>query len=281
MNRAALVENFDRDGFIVVPDAYPNGLRQACLAAARRLLASNSTQGRDRGADNKDGFRGCLDLDPRFLPLITNPIVLDLVVELLSPNIHLLSTQLIALPSIPLTAVRSIRTPERPGWHRDLYGVSDDLGWFHTPRLSVKVAHYLSDLREDSGTTMFLPGSHLLAEPPVIPPGEINPPDALTPAVGTTDVVVFENRTWHAGGLNSSGAARIALMLQYGYRWLAPVDAPSAHLIWRDDLTPLERQLLGGTAGDHRPDGSYQRGYGALALQQQYSTSANDRRRGS
>jgi len=32
------------------------------------------------------------------------------------------------------------------------------------------------------------------------------------------DAVLFENRTWHASGINLSGRPRIALMLQYGYR---------------------------------------------------------------
>jgi hypothetical protein len=66
-----------------------------------------------------------------------------------------------------------------------------------------------------------------------------------------TDVVLFENRTWHAGGCNTSGRPRIALMIQYGYRWLAPVDDPAPDLLERSDLTDVQRQLLG--AADPQP----------------------------
>ncbi|TMR88392.1 hypothetical protein [Nonomuraea basaltis] len=124
---------------------------------------------------------------------------------LLSPNIHLLSAHLIALPS---GTPRTIRTPERPGWHRDMYGVTHDLG--------------------------------------------------------PCDVVLFENRTFHASGVNTSGQPRIAFMLQYGYRWLQPVDDPAPQLQHRADLDPITRQLLG--APDRNPDGSLAKGRGAAPL---------------
>ncbi|WP_248958401.1 phytanoyl-CoA dioxygenase family protein [Sphaerisporangium perillae] len=92
----------------------------------------------------------------------------------------------------------------------------------------------------DCGLTMFLPGSHLLPKQPAIAP-RANPPTATTPGLGPCDVVLFcsvlfENRTWHAGGINTSGRPRIAVMLQYGYRWLQPVDDPAPHLLQRTGL---------------------------------------------
>lgn len=47
---------------------------------------------------------------------------------------------------------------------------------------------------------------------------------ALTPDLGPGDVVLFENRTYHAGGVNRTARARLAVFLQYGFRWLNPVD---------------------------------------------------------
>lgn len=252
---------FERDGFAVIRDALDPELRERLLRAAETLLAGTLTCGRDRGGDGKDGFRGCLNLDRAFLPLLANPRTLPAVVRLLSPNIHLLSAHLIALPSGP---PRTIRIPERTGWHRDMYGVTADLGFDHTPRMAIKVAHYLTPVTPDCGLTMFLPGSHLLTEEPTIPVGAIDPPSAITPAINGTDAILFENRTWHTGGINLSGRPRIALMLQYGYRWLHPVDDPATDLQKDPTLTPIEQQLLG--LPDRNPDGSLAKGRGSVPL---------------
>lgn len=269
----AALDEFDRRGFVVIRDALDEELRSHLRQSAERLLASENTQGRDRGIDGKDGFRGCVALDEAFLRLLANPRVLPTVVALVSPNIHLLSSHLIALPSIPTHGQRSIRTPQRPGWHRDMYGVARDLGHKATPRMAIKCAYYVSDTTPDCGITRFLPGSHRLVESPVIPSGAIDPPGALTPDVGPNDAVLFENRTWHAGGINSSGRPRLAVMMQYGYRWLAGVDDPAPELLGRPELTDVERQLLGQP--DRNSNGSLAKGVGAAPLYRWW-TNASD-----
>ncbi|MEU1193062.1 phytanoyl-CoA dioxygenase family protein [Streptomyces sp. NPDC005859] len=257
----AILNAFDRDGYAVIRQAIDRTLRASLLNAAERLLAGDITCGRDQGGDGKDGFRGCLNLDRAFLPLLANPRTLPTIVGLLSPNLHLLSAHLIALPSGP---PRTIRTPERPGWHRDMYGVTGDLGFALTPRMAIKVAHYLTPITDDCGLTMFLPGSHLLTEEPGIPDGDADPVGALTPGLKDGDAVLFENRTWHASGINLSGRPRIALMLQYGYQWLHPVDDPATELLADPNLSPIERQLVG--MPDRNPDGSLAKGAGAAPL---------------
>ena len=261
-----LIDEFNQRGVAIIGDAIDAEQRAVLRRACQALLASDETRGRDRGADGKDGFRGCANLDPAFRPLIANARVLPTLVALLSPNIHLLSSHLIALPSVPAGGRRTIRTPERPGWHRDMYGVADDLGHHNVPRMAIKCAYYLTDLSADCGITRFLPGSHLLTEPPAIPPGAVDPPAAITPEIGPCDAVLFENRTWHAGGTNTSGTPRLALMLQYGFRWLAPVDDPAVEVLRGGDLSAVERQLLG--APDRAPDGSLAKGAGAAPLRE-------------
>ncbi|MGH4022431.1 MAG: phytanoyl-CoA dioxygenase family protein [Pseudonocardiaceae bacterium] len=264
---ATAVQEFDRHGYALIPNALSPSLRTSLRQAAEEMLSSTTTRGRDRGSDGKDGFRGCIALNPSaFLPLVANTRVLPTVVDLLSPNIHILSSHLIALPSISPGHPRSIRTPERPGWHRDMFGVTADLAEAHTPRMAIKCAYFLTDLTPDAGVTMFLPGSHRHTTRPDIPSDQIDPSGAITPPVSTTgtDAVLFENRTWHAGGVNTSGHPRIAIMIQYGYRWLAPVDDPVPELLELTDLTGIQRQLLG--AADRNPDGSLAKGRGAEPL---------------
>jgi ectoine hydroxylase-related dioxygenase (phytanoyl-CoA dioxygenase family) len=145
-----------------------------------------------------------------------------------------------------------------------MYGVTADLGFAHTPRMAIKVAHYLTPVTGDCGLTMFLPGSHLLTQEPGIPADAADPDGALTPDLQDGDAVLFENRTWHASGINLSGRPRIALMLQYGYRWLQPVDDPATDLLADPALSPIERQLVG--MPDRNPDGSLAKGAGAAPL---------------
>ncbi|MDT0318559.1 phytanoyl-CoA dioxygenase family protein [Streptomyces millisiae] len=256
---------FERDGYVILRDAITPRWREQAAGAAMRLLDSGRTAGRDRSADGKDGFRGIVAMDDTFLPLVANPAVLPTLVALLSTDLHLMSSNLIHLPSIPPGGQRTIRIPTRHGWHRDMSAATRDLGSETIPRLSIKAAYFLSDPAPDAGITMFVPGSHTRTGPVTVPEGAIDPPDALTPDIGPCDTVLFENRTWHAGGLNTSDHPRLAIMMQYGYRWLAPLDDPAPDLLQREELRDVERQLLG--APDRNPDGSVtQEGNGAKPL---------------
>lgn len=258
---------FDRDGYLVLRDAISPELREKVAAVSDRLLASDRTAGRDRSTDGKDGFRGVVAMDDTFLPLVANPAVLPTIVGLLSTNVHLMSSNLIYMPSIPPGGKRTIRVPERHGWHRDMAAATCDLGREKIPRLSIKAAYYLSDITPDAGITMVLPGSSNDTGPVVVPEGAIDPPGAVTPGLGPCDVLLFENRTWHAGGLNASGSPRLAVMMQYGYRWLAGLDDAAPHLLERPDLDDVERQLLG--TPDRNPDGSVtHEGAGSWALRE-------------
>ncbi|MFG6196892.1 phytanoyl-CoA dioxygenase family protein [Nonomuraea sp. JJY05] len=236
------------------------------MSAARRLLASTITRGRYRGGDGKDGFRGCIALDETFLPLLVNPAAAhrDRRAQPQHPPA-------VGPPDRPaLRHPAHHPHPKRGGRHRDMYGVTDDLSPAHTPRMAIKVAHYLTDLTPDCGLTMFLPGSHHATQPPTIDAGAIDPPGAITPDLGPCNVVLFENRTFHASGVNTSGQPRIAFMLQYGYPGLQPVDDPAPHLLHRADLDPITRQLLG--APDRNPDGSLAKGAGAAPLRRWWAT---------
>ncbi|AVH55592.1 MULTISPECIES: phytanoyl-CoA dioxygenase family protein [Streptomyces] len=260
-----VLDAFEREGFVVLRDVITPEWREQAAAAAMLLLASDRPLGRDRSVDGKDGFRGIVAMDDTFLPLVTNPKVLPTLVALLSANLHLMSSNLIYMPSIPPGDKRTIRVPERHGWHRDMSSATRDLGTDLVPRMSIKAAYFLSDLTPDAGVTMVLPGSHTDTGPVTVPAGAIDPPGAITPDVGPCDAFLFENRTWHAGGLNTSGHPRLAVMMQYGYRWLAPVDDPAPQLLDRGDLTDIEQQLLGRP--DRNPDGSVtHEGAGAAPL---------------
>lgn len=249
-----VLDAFERDGYVILRSVITHEWREQAATAAIRLLETDRLLGRDRSADGKDGFRGVVALDDAFLSLVAHHQVLPTLVALLGTNVHLMSSHLIALPATPPGHKRTIRVPERHGWHRDMGAATRDLGTTAMPRLAIKAAYFLSELTADAGITMLLPGSHTANGPVTVPPGGIDPPGAITPDLGPLDVLLFENRTWHAGGLNTSGHPRLAVMMQYGYRWLAPIDDLDRDLLERDDFTDVERQLLGHP--DRHPDGS-------------------------
>ena len=63
-------------------------------------------------------------------------------------------------------------------------------------------------------------------------------------------------------------------MMQYGYRWLAPVDDTYEQLLETEPLSDVHRQLLG--APDRAADGSAAKGSGSDPLRrwrQQYTGS--------
>ncbi|MFJ9908945.1 phytanoyl-CoA dioxygenase family protein [Streptomyces sp. NPDC101152] len=176
-----------------------------------------------------------------------------------------MSSNLIHIPSMPSGAPRTIRVPERHGWHRDMSTATRDLGVDSVRRMSIKAAYYLSELSPDAGVTMVVPGSHTDTGPVTVPAGAIDPPGAITPDVGSCDDMLFENRLWHAGGRNTSGHPRLAVMMQYGYRWLAAIDDPAPELLQREGISDIERQLLGQP--DRHLDGSIaHEGAGAAPL---------------
>jgi len=267
----AAVADFERCSYLVIADAITPELRATVLAAGENMLSSTVTRGRDRGADGKDGFRGCVALAPEaFLPLVANP-------GSCRSSLHC------SVPTskcCPPTSSRCLRSPSAGGEPSGRRSGQAGIGTCSaSPTTSAALPHHAwrSSTRTtsrtrhpNSGVTMFPPGSHRLTAPPPIAPNAVDPPGAVTASVCSagTDDVLFENRTWHAGGINTSGRPRLAVMIQYGYRWLASVDDPTPELLDRTGLSDVELQLLG--APDRNPDGSLAKGRGGEPLRRWY-----------
>ena len=244
---------FDRNGFLVLRGVLPELELTRVLEAAESLLASCRTQDREVqpgygriGDATWRAYRNCFSIAPQFRPLLTLPRILSAIVQLLSCNIHVISSQCVFRDSAPRESPRIYRTPMRPGWHRDLYGPGDDLGHAQLPRLAIKVLFALNDATEPSmGGTLFAPGSHLWRRAIQIPAGELDPPGPIEcPRLAAGDAVLFENRLYHAGEWNYSGKTRKFFVVQYAYRWIAPVDyrVHSAEMLI--GCNPIEMQLL-------------------------------------
>ncbi len=259
-----LVAKFERDGYLIIRDAVSPETIDRVREAADRIIAEGNTRGRWEGkpdtAPRRFEYRGIFNLDETFMELLAPPTLFPLIVKIMGANLHMMSSQAIYQKphQPPMPAVRG-------GWHRDVIGPSQDLGYDKTPRLAIRAGYFVSDTSEPgSGITLFAPGSHLLKEPIELAPGTDNPEHFIRPDVKPGDAVLWENRTFHAPERNTSDNMRKAVMVQYGFRWVRPADYLTHSRELLDKCDPVARQLLDST--DLNEDGSMTRMKGSKAL---------------
>jgi ectoine hydroxylase-related dioxygenase (phytanoyl-CoA dioxygenase family) len=239
-------QSFERDGFLVVPDVLTAEevarLVEACDRLAEPLLRKPKLFGRPEF--NHLDLRPGLLREEALFALVAHSKTVPLVVQLLSPNIHLHSTALI------------YKRPEEPdapafrrGWHRDIR-IPRDMGHTGLPLVGIKVCYCLTDFqRPDSGMTLMARGTHLRTEPLAIPKGQVDPlgVEVCDLRLKAGDAFLFENRIFHTAAPNRSDRTSKVLMYGYAYRWMKPevyLDIPNKEHLGKAD--PVERQLLGG-----------------------------------
>jgi Phytanoyl-CoA dioxygenase (PhyH) len=237
--------SFDEDGFLIVPNALPAEAVRRLIEAGDRLAEAflKKPELIDRPQYNHLDFRPGLLREEALLALVTNDSTVPLVVQLLGPNIHLHSTDLI------------YKKPERPdasafrrGWHRDMR-VADDLGHAGLPRVGIKICYCLTDFHQsESGMTLMARGTHLRTTPLVVPKGQVDPPglEVCDLKLNSGDAFLFENRIFHTGAPNRSSRTSKVLIYGYAYRWMKQevyLDNLDKRLLEKSG--PIARQLLG------------------------------------
>lgn len=225
-------ESFERDGYIILKSALPASF----CKQAKRVISRLSGECKGATLNVTDIF----PRDPFFLGFLDLPEVLPLVTDLLGWNIWVNTAHYNVNP--PGGDVQ-VNDSHGYRWHRDSKRIHDDLG-ASTPRVSIKVAFYLTDLTEGQrGQTYVIPGSHNPRVP--IPEAHEVPESAVRLFVPEGTVVLYDNRLIHSGlAPNHSDITRMAVFVQYAYRWLFPVSEMMTKGL-SDDLTPIRRQLLG------------------------------------
>ncbi len=237
--------SFAEDGFLVVPNALSaeevEHLVEASDRLARALLNKPVMMGRPEY--NSLDLRPGLLTEPTLFNLVANGSTVPLVVQLLSPNIHLHSTTLL------------YKRPEDPnapafrrGWHRDIR-IPRDLGHQSLPLVGIKIAYCLTDFHEPgSGMTLMARGSHLKQTPLGLPKGEVDPADVevCDLRLNAGDAFLFENRIFHTATPNRSQRVSKVLMYGYAYRWMKPeVYLEMLDKRYLAQADPVTRQLLG------------------------------------
>ena len=219
--------DFERDGFVVVEDALDAPTIERLTAAVDRVWAAERPYGT---ALHLLGFLG---RGPEFVALIDHPSTFPLVYGLLGWNIYVYHCHLDVHPPV--------HDHPRWRWHQDGGRQNVELE-SPRPRLSVKVAYFLTDVDEpDQGALRVIPGSHTRDTLP-----RDDEPEQVTPLlVRAGSAVVFDRRLWHARGDNRSERTRKALFCGYTYRWIRPRDELGLSPAQVAALDPVRRQLVG------------------------------------
>ena len=247
---------FDEDGFLVVPHALSPAKLDQLVEEGDRLAEAflNKPLIPNKPEYNHLDMRPGLLKQKGLLDLVSNSSTVPLVVQLLSPNIHLHSTSLLYKRPTPDAPVF------RRGWHRDIR-IPRDLGHEALPRVGIKICYCLTDFHQpNSGMTVLAPKTHLRTEPLKLRKGEVDPEgvEVCDLKLKAGDAFLFENRIFHTAAPNLSDRVSKVLMYGYAYRWMKPeiyLDTPPA----RRNSDSITWQLLGGYRDIDTPAWAMQR----------------------
>jgi ectoine hydroxylase len=244
---------FDRDGYLIIravlTPAEIELCRTAILAARDRAAATGGLS-----ATGALHLLSAVTHVPELAFLIDHPRTLRYIWSMLGWNVHIYHSHVDVHPQLHQ------QQPDWWHWHQDGGRQNRELETDPRPRMSVKLAYWLSDVSETGrGNFTVLPGSHTTNWLPGPPERDIpwpTPEGAIQITANPGDVVVFDRRLWHARSDNYSDVTRVAAFFGYTYRWIAGRDDDAglpARSEWQT-FTEVQRQLLGGSgdpSGDH------------------------------
>jgi hypothetical protein len=204
------VEQFHRDGFLVLHDVLPRELIPVLKSDLDRALNS----------DPKPG--AMLELQMRIFELSKA----NLAIFELEPIVSFAEKLLVYDPHVVHN--NSFRTPSGGGistWHQDdpphyLVTHGEPPTNVRLPVMLFTANYYLTDVESiDFGPTQAIPGSHLFG---AAPPGEMAGTkweSSIVSCLGRAGtVVMFNNQVWHRGAPNRSDRVRYMTQVSYARR---------------------------------------------------------------
>jgi len=124
-------------------------------------------------------------------------------------------------------------------WHVD-YPFSHMRSRVSGSVLGIQCIMPLTPFTADNGATQLIPGTHLLEGPPQ---PDYPASSATTFAADPGDLLINAAATWHRSGINSTPAARTAVLFSFVENWIRPMTGPPEPGAW--SATPAARSLLG------------------------------------
>ena len=244
---------FDANGFLV----YENLLTPEEITEYRGLITEQRKKvnkvlygenaGQSRKFDDLLELRNAISHDSKLLSLMTHPKIFPIIVDLMGPNISLITSHIFYRPP-------TIKVPanfKQIDWHRD--GPSD--GGLSAngryPWLYTKVGIFLTDLTiKDAGSLKVIPSSHLNDLNAKAYKSQVDPISAYEVKIPAGSVILFDNRILHAVGPNYSTIARENIYFGYGWRHIRPIDFTTQSEELLSISTPIQKQLFGEKTSD-------------------------------
>jgi len=229
---------FNETGLLMVENALSPEQVAALTAASDRLYAQKVTEGHD--PTKALFYPNFIPDDPLFADLVDYEKILPKVWGLLGWNIYLYHAHMIVTPPSGLP-----QDDKTFGWHQDSGRVNTEIECHPRPRLSLKVAYFLSDTSEPGrGNFWVVPGSQL-DDTQERPADGIGQPKGAVPVLAKPGTAVFfDRRLWHSASPNWSDVTRKVLFYGYGYRWIRTKDDMTVQSLW-EQSDPIRRQMLG------------------------------------
>jgi ectoine hydroxylase-related dioxygenase (phytanoyl-CoA dioxygenase family) len=203
MELAQVLADLDRDGYAIVPNAFPE-------ARAARAEIATLAEVTPFGRGAFEGFH-----TRRIYALFAKTRVMD------GPATHPLILGVLdtVLGHYQLSAPTGIEIG--PG--EIAQGLHPDDAIYPLPRphkeLVVNIMWPLDDFTAENGATRIVPGSHRWID---------ERPTADTPTVDVDmpagSALIYLGSVWHGGGANHTDRARIGVVLHYAAAWLRPVE---------------------------------------------------------
>lgn len=231
-------EEFNRTGYLIVEDALSADQVKALTTITDDIYESQLKAGHP--PTQALFYPNFIPDNELFLDLVDYEKILPKVWGILGWNIYLYHAHLIVTP--PSGQDKNDKTF---GWHQDSGRVNAEIESHPRPRLSIKVAYFLSDVSvPDRGNFWVVPGSHLDDNLERPTDGMGQPEGAIPICVRPGTAVFFDRRLWHTASPNWSNVTRKVLFYGYGYRWLRTKDDMTVQTLW-EKSDPVRRQLLG------------------------------------
>lgn len=228
---ALALEELSRLGFTVLRDALPPATVAAMRDALDRVLADQAARFGGQEALSAIGdagqARALLEEDDIFLEILRAPALTAVVEAVLGPAALVMQQNGIVMP--PDAAEH-----HQQSWHRDLPYQS----WVSTKPIALGALAVLDDFDATSGSTLFLPGSHLHAD---FPSQAFVDRWAIQAHAPAGAIVVFDAMCFHRGGVNRGTRPRRAINTLHGI----PLLAQQVAFRDRPGIEPQLRRRLG------------------------------------
>ena len=237
---------FEDHGYLIIENALTGARIRQLTKAVDRVDAEDRARGGIEAYQSVN-TRDFLGRDEAFIQLIDHPTTFPKVWGILGWNIQIYLSHLDVTPPEPPDSDRGLGL----SWHQDSDRINQEIETSPRPRLSVKVAYFLTDTSEPGrGNFHVIPGSQLK--------DKMNWPggDRKRKVKGAVSVlapkgsaVIFDRRVWHSASANYWTEPRKAIFYGYGYRWLQARGDCNVADFW-DRLDPIRKQLC-----RHSPSG--------------------------